>query len=409
MKAVRFHQSFTRYLFSKVLGIITDRAYWERFSALAYDEVPEPALPNENWVRIKTALCGICSSDLMAIFLKGNLDSPLYPFVSFPMILGHEIVGEVVEIGRNVEELAPGDRVVIDPLLPCRTRDIFPPCPSCREGKYPRCQNFAEGSLPPGFMLGANARIGGGWAPFVVAHRTQCFKIPEGIPFEEAVLVEPFSVALHALLSHPPQEGDLVLVIGCGTLGLSAIQGLRALYPGTSIFAIAKYDFQSELVLKFGAAAALSSQDWPSLYHEIARLTRAKAYRPLWGKPMLMGGVDIVYDFVGSAESLEDGLRLTRGGGKVVVIGVEKPKRFEGSPLWFKEIQLVGSMSVGLEEYRGKRRHTFEVALELISQGKVDLRPLLTYTFPLSHYREAIRTCREKRRTKAIKVAFSFP
>lgn len=408
MKAVRFHQSFTRYLFSKVFGVITDRAYWGRFSALTCDEVPEPALPNENWVKVRTALCGICSSDLMAIFLKGNLDSPLYPFVSFPMTLGHEVVGEVAEIGQNVEDPAPGERVVIDPLLPCPTRDISPPCPSCQEGRYSRCQNFTRGALPPGFMVGANARIGGGWAPFVVAHRTQCFKIPEGIPFEEAVLIEPFSVALHAILSHPPQDGDMVLVIGCGTLGLSAIQGLRALYPGTKIFAIAKHEFQRELAIKFGAASVFSSGDRSSLYQEIARGTQAKVYRPLWGKSMLMGGVDTAYDFVGSAESLEDGLRLTRAGGKVVVIGVEKPKRFEWSPLWFKEIQLVGSMSVGLEEYRGERRHTFEVTMDLISQRKVDLRPLLTHTFPLSRYREAIGTCRDKRRTKAIKVAFSF-
>ncbi len=409
MKAVRFHYSLPRYLLSKVFGVITAKAYYGRLSALTYDEVPEPALPNENWVKVRTVLCGICSSDLMAIFLQGNLDSPLFPFVSFPMTLGHEIVGEVAEVGRNVKDLDLGDRVVIDPLLPCRTRGISPPCPSCQEGKYSRCQNFAGGSLPPGFMLGANTRAGGGWAPFVIAHETQCFKLPQGIPFEEAVLTEPFSVALHAILSHPPRDGDLVLVIGCGTLGLSAIQGLKALHPGSRIVALAKYDFQRALATKFGAEVALSPRDRSSYYQEIARLTHAKVYKPLMGKPILMGGVDSVYDFVGSSESLEDGLRLTRGGGKVIVIGVEKPKRFEWSPLWFKEIHLAGSMSVGVEEDRGERRHTFQVTLDLISQRKVNLRPLLTHTFPLSQYREAIRTCLEKRRTRAIKVALSLP
>ncbi|MFQ5874838.1 MAG: zinc-binding dehydrogenase [Dehalococcoidia bacterium] len=408
MKAVRFHHSFTRYLFSKVLGIVTDRAYWGRFSALAYDEVPEPGLPNENWVKVKTALCGICSSDLMAIFLKGNLDSPLYPFVSFPMTLGHEIVGAVAEVGRNVADLVPGDRVAIDPLLPCKTRDVVPPCPSCQEGRYSCCQNFAGGSLPPGFMVGANPTTGGGWTQFLVAHKTQCFKIPEGIPFNEAVLIEPFSVSLHALLSHPPRDGDAVLIIGCGTLGLSAIQGMRALYPGTKTIAIAKYGFQRKLAATFGAEAVLPSRDRAHSYQEIARLTQAKVCRPLVGKPILMGGVDRAYDFVGSGESLEDGLRLTRAGGTVVVIGVGRPERFEWSPLWFKEIHLAGSMSVGLDEYRGERRHTFEVALDLISKGKVDLSPLLTHVFPLPQYREAIRTCSDKRRTKMIKVAFSF-
>lgn len=408
MKAVRFHYSFTRYLFSKVFGVITDRAYWGGGSALTYDEVPEPALPNENWVKVKTALCGICSSDLMAIFLKGNLDSPLYPFVSFPMTLGHEIVGEVAEVGRNVADLVPGDRVAIDPLLACKARDVFPPCPSCQEGRYCCCQNFARGLLPPGFMVGANPTTGGGWAQFLVAHKTQCFKIPEGIPFKEAVLIEPFSVSLHALLAHPARDGDIVLVIGCGTLGLCAIQALRVLHPGTKIISIAKYDFQRELATKFGAEAVLPLRDRAHIYEEVARLTQAKLYSPLLGNPILMGGVDRVYDFVGSAESLEDSLRLTRAGGKVVVIGVEKPKRFEWSPLWFKEIHLAGSMSVGLDEYRGERRHTFKVAVDQIAQRKADLMPFLTHIFPLSEYREAIRTYADKRRTKAIKVAFSF-
>lgn len=196
--------------------------------------------------------------------------------------------------------------------------------------------------------------------------------------------------------------------MGCGTLGLGAIQGLKALYPGTSIIGIAKYDFQKELATKFGAERAFSYGRRADLYQELAQLIGTTVYRPLWGKPLLMGGVDIVYDFVGSAESLEDGLRWTRGGGQVVVIGVGKPKRFEWSPVFFKEIQLAGSMSVGMEEYRGERRHTFEIALDLIAQRKVNLRPLLTHTFPLSRYREAIETSADKGRTKAIKVAFSF-
>lgn len=182
MKAVRFHSSVPRYLSSKVLGVFTRKAYYGGFSALTYEEVPEPTRPTEDWASVKTAFCGICRSDLMAIFLEGNLDSPLYPFISFPMILGHEIVGEVAEVSRNVEGLAPGDRVVIDPLLPCKTRDIFPPCHACQEGRYSLCENFAEGSLPPGFILGTNRRTGGGGPHSSRPIKPSASRSPRGSP-----------------------------------------------------------------------------------------------------------------------------------------------------------------------------------------------------------------------------------
>lgn len=153
---------------------------------------------------------------------------------------------------------------------------------------------------------------------------------------------------------------------------------------------------------------ALSSQDRDGIYRGVARLTGSRVYKPFFGKPILMGGVGVVYDCVGSAASIEDGLRLARARGRVVVIGVEKPKRFEWSPLWFKEISLVGSLSVGLEDDHGQRRHTYQIALDLILEKKVNLKALLTHTFQLPHYREAIRTCTNKGRSKAIKVAFSF-
>jgi len=122
----------------------------------------------------------------------------------------------------------------------------------------------------------------------------------------------------------------------------------------------------------------------------------------------VMGGVAIVYDCVGSADTIETALRLTDGKGKVVVIGVDTPKRFEWTPLWFREISLVGSMGAGVEHFRGRRMHTFEIFLELLWQKKIDVKPLVTHRFRLWQYKDAFKVCLNKQSSRSIKVLFDF-
>jgi threonine dehydrogenase-like Zn-dependent dehydrogenase len=407
MKALVFSFKPLRFAYSKILGRFSTGAYYGRFSALSYKECPEPELPGDEWVRIRTAYCGICASDLHAIFLKGGLDNPTTPFVSFPMSLGHEIVGTIEQTGARVEGLSQGDRVVVNAMLSCVTRGIDPLCPHCQEGNVALCCNFAEGDLPPGLMIGSNKGLSGGFAPFVVAHERQCIRMPEGVGFDEAALADPFGVALRGILQNPPRAGETALVYSCGTLGLSAVMALRTLYPEVRVIAVAKHDFQKELAARFGAHEVLSPG--ASIFEEVAGVTGGRLYKPFRGKPILMGGVAVVYDCVGSADTIETGLRLADGKGKVVVIGAEPPKRFEWSPIWFREISLVGSMAGGAEVFRGKPMHSFEVYLELLAERAIDVRPLITHKFALSQYKEAIATCVNKRSARSVKVLFEFP
>ncbi len=408
MKALQFRFSIPRYAYSTLVGRFKPDAYWDRCSALSYTDIPEPALHTDRWVRVQTQLSGICGSDMSALFLKGALDSPLTPFVSFPMVPGHEVVGRVVELGRAVRRVVVGQRVVINPMLSCTPRGIEPPCPSCQAGEFSLCRNFAEGGLPPGLLIGSNKAVNGGYAPFLAVHEQQCIPVPDAVSQAHAVLTDPVAVTLRAMLRHPPGDGDACVVYGCGILGLGAVACLRALHPHAQIVAVAKYEFQRRLAEKLGATAVLSPRPETELIAAIARLTGARSYRPMRGQPVLMGGVQRVYDCIGNAGTIETSLRICDARGTVVIIGVDVPKRVEWSPLWFREINVTGSMAVGTEQFEGERLHTYEVYLRLVRDGRLNVEELVTHKFALEQYADAFATCAGRGRASAVKVAFEF-
>jgi threonine dehydrogenase-like Zn-dependent dehydrogenase len=406
MKSLIFDFNPARYAYSRIIGSLYTGAYWGKLSALTYGEYPEPELPSDEWVRVRTSYCGICASDLHAIMLRGSMDSPTTPFISFPMVPGHEVTGTIERVGSKVIGLEEGARVAINPVLSCFTRGINPPCPACELGNVSLCRNFAEGDLPPGISIGLNRQINGGFSPYIVAHGMQCLKIPEDVSLEEAALMDPFSVSLHAILQNPPRTNDTALVYGCGMLGLSSIISLRTVCPQSHIVAVAKHSFQRELASRLGAHYVLNPGD--DVIQKVADITRGKVYKTYRGRPVVMGGVAVVYDCVGSADTIETSLRLTGERGRVVIIGASTPRRFEWTPVWFREIALVGSMGGGAEHFRGRRLHTYELFIELLNQGRIDVKPLITHKYPLSQYKDAFHTCVNKQAAKSVKVLFDF-
>ena len=137
-------------------------------------------------------------------------------------------------------------------------------------------------------------------------------------PYATAVLTDPIAVTLRAVLRNPPQRGDTCLVIGCGILGLGGILCLRALHPDARVVAVAKHPFQQEAARRCGAHEVVSPGPEKDLFERVAALTGGRLYRGYFGRPILMGGVARVYDCVGSATTIETGLRLAEGGGRVV-------------------------------------------------------------------------------------------
>ena len=409
MKALVFELNLPRIILSKLLGLISPRAYLSRWAAFQYREIPDIRLPADDWLLIKTRYCGICGSDYKQVFAVGNWDNPMTSLISFPQILGHEVVGTIEKVGPAVKQRRVGERVVLNPWLSCKPRGFKEPCPSCAEGNFSRCHNFHQGIIPPGIHTGNSSAASGGFAPLVPAHESMCFPIPDGISDEQAVLADPFSVSLHAILNFPPAAQDTVVVYGCGTLGLLAVAILRMLYPATRIIAIYRYEHQRVLAARFGATETIPWRPSQDIISRVASIVGADVLTPKHGKPMLNGGVQTIYDSVGTAESVEVGLRICDYRAKIVITGVGTPKRFEWTPLYFKEVAMIGSNAFGLEDFQGARKHAIEIYFDLLSSRGLDVTPILTHRFKLERYADAFLACWDQGSSGAVKVLFEYP
>jgi threonine dehydrogenase-like Zn-dependent dehydrogenase len=407
VQALVYEGSLARVALTRLLGGLTPRAYLGPTAPMQLREIPRPELPAPDWVLLRTRLCGLCGSDYKQVFLEGSADNPMTALISFPQVLGHEVVGVIDSAGPGVRTRRPGERVVLNPWLSCAPRGL-PPCEWCARGELAQCRNFAAGHLAPGIHTGNSRSAPGGFAPWLPAHESQCIPVPEGVSDEAAVLADPFSVSLHAILHEPPPASGSALVYGCGTLGLLAVAILRALHPGVRVLAVARFPHQARLAERLGAGLVLPHRPTLGLIERVAAELGVEVQRPWRGAPMLNGGVDVVYDSVGSAETLEVGVRVTRPRGRIVVTGVAPPRRFEWSPLYFKEIAVVGSNAFAIEEWQGRRQHAMQWYFELLGSRGVDATPIVTHRFPLSRWRDAFLACLDQGRSGAVKVLFEF-
>jgi threonine dehydrogenase-like Zn-dependent dehydrogenase len=406
VQALVFENRLSRLAATRLLAAFSPRAYVGPTAPIRLREIAEPELPGDDWLVLRTRLCGICGSDSKQVFLDGALDNPMTALISFPQVLGHEVVGVVERVGPAVTSRRIGERVVLNPWLSCAPRGL-PPCEWCQRGEYAQCRSFDRGRLAPGIHHGNSAGATGGFAPRLPAHEGQCLPVPDEIADETAVLADPFSVSLHAVLREPPPEGGTALVYGCGTLGLLCIAILRALHPSVRVLAVARFPHQAALARKLGAERALSHRPTAALLEALAEETGAELRRPWRGLPMLNGGVDRVYDSVASGETLEVGLRAAAPRARLVLTGVATPRRFEWTPLYFKEVAVVGSNAFGVEPFEGRRRHAMEWYFELLGRG-VDVGGVVTHRFPLARWREALLACHDQGRSGAVKVLFDF-
>ncbi len=408
MKAVCYDFTIPKYLAARLLGNRFPRIHTSRLSAVSFKEVPDPRLRGPEWVLVEPRLSGICGTDMGTITAKSS--PALAPYVSFPSVMGHEVVADVIEVGEAVDHCQPGDRVVIDPFISCYVRGLEP-CPSCARGLTARCERAAgdesgDQLQAPGMILGFCRELPGAWAERMVVHRSQVFQVPDALSDEVAVLVEPLAVCVHAALKRLPAPGDRVLVLGGGTIGLCMVAALRLLDLDVQIAVSVRYDFQKELALTLGADAAFTGRD--AAVQAAKAMTTVKAHRPPIGPQVYMGGFDVVYDCVGSSSSVDDALRLTRSGGSIVLVGGagELPK-IDWTFVWTQELTVTGTIGYGIETWEGRRVHTFYLTMErLLARPDLPLGRMITHRFSLDEYREALRVNLGRSRAKAIKTVF---
>lgn len=371
----------------------------------------QPALPRPDWVVSRTRLTGICGSEAKQVFgefTDSYNDSALAAYFSFPVVMGHEVVGEVSELGPEAEGLEVGQRVVLNPWLSCAPRGVDPLCPSCAAGDFSICWHFTDGPIAPGIHTGTSKDAPGGFADYFPAHDSMLIPVPDGIPDEVAVLADPFSVSLHSVTRHPPPPGGRALVYGAGALGTTATAILRALHPDVAVMVVARFPAQAALARSLGAEV-IDSEPAQAVLEEAAAWSGGVLQPTPTGLPMAHpGGIDVVYDTVGTTETSEIAVRLLRTRGTLVKSGVNPPERWEWSPLYFKEISWVGSNAFGIEDVEGVRKHAMEHFLALVADGRIDLSGMLTHTFPLAAWRDAFSALGTQTESGAIKVAFDF-
>jgi len=396
--ALRYSKSVPRYLLMRAGAKRLKNLETSRFSPLRLEEVPEPGLPTPDWVRIRPLLSGICGSDLGTI---ASETSPYFsPITSPPFVLGHEVVGAVAEDSGGFRA---GERVVLEPALGCEVRGMAPPCPSCAGGQYALCLNVAKGDIAPGIQTGTCRDTGGGWTEgTLVAHPSQLHRVPDDLPDEAAVAVEPLACAVHAALKLDPGPDDTALVVGAGSVGLFTVAALEQLTGAGRIICVAKHDRQRKEALRLGADEVVHPRE---TYKALPALLGTEVYETEIGKPVVMGGADKVLECVGTAATVEDALRLTRPGGEVALVGMPSARScLDLSALWYKEISLAGAYAYGVEEYHGARVRSFELAIAMAPE--IGLASMVGPRFRLEEYREAIAAARSSGREGHVKVVF---
>jgi threonine dehydrogenase-like Zn-dependent dehydrogenase len=399
--AIQYHRSAFRFLAARgangrVSGALGD-AVAGSLAPLRLLSLPDPKRPNDQWVRIRPRLSGICGSDLALVSAKS---SPyLSPVVSMPFVPGHEVVGDLldeVDAKDGGDRFAAGSRVVIDPVLSCAARGIET-CSQCASGATSRCDHVTAGSVSAGLQTGFCGDTGGVWSGMLVAHRHQLHAVPDELDDKSAVLIEPLACAVHTARRAAVPDGASVVIIGAGTVGLLTLLALRASAHPRQIYVVAKHGHQRERAKALGATEVIEPKQAARV---IRRAAGGSLQTPDRGAQFLLGGVDVAIECTGGT-GLDQALRLVRAGGRVVLSGMPAPN-VDLTPLWFRELELIGAYAS--DTGNGDRRGDFDEAIGLAQTANID--DLVDAVYPLSGWREAIGHALAAGRLGSVKVAF---
>ncbi|MEZ2128645.1 MULTISPECIES: L-idonate 5-dehydrogenase [unclassified Sinorhizobium] len=309
---------------------------------------------------------GICGSDLH-YYNHGGFGTVR---LREPMILGHEVAGTVKALGEGVSSLAVGDRVAVSPSRPCNA------CDYCLKGHQNHCLNmrFYGSAMPMPHIQGA-------FRQRLVAEQWQCHRIADGVSINEAAMAEPFAVTLHAVNRAGALTGKRVLVTGCGPIGALAIIAARA-HGAREIVATDVMDAVLKKALEVGADRVINVAGSPE------RLSDYSADK---------GYFDVQFEASGNERAVRSGLEVLKPRGVLVQLGLGGDVSIPQNMVVAKEIEMKGTFRFHEE---------FDLAVDLINHRRVDLRPLLTDTFPLEDVLKAFETAAD--RTKSMKVQLSF-
>ena len=337
----------------------------EKQHALRLRDIDLPDRLGEEDVRIAVKCVGICGSDLH-YYLHGAIGQFV---VREPMVLGHEASGVVTEVGAGVTKLKPGDRVCMEPGIPDWTSR------AARQGLY---------NLDPAVRFWATPPVHGCLAPEVVHPANLTFRLPDNVSFAEGAFVEPLAVGMQAAVKARVAPGQVAVVLGAGTIGM--MTALAALAAGCA--AVVVTDVQAEKLAIAGRYAGIHPVN-------VAQEDAAEKVRALtdgWG-------ADVVFEASGSPRAFAGMMDLACPGGTVVLVGIPPgPVPFDVSAAQVKELRI---------ENVFRYAHVFPRAVALLASGKIDVKPLVSRTFPFEQAVEAFEFAAEGR-PEVIKTQIAF-
>lgn len=324
-------------------------------------EIPEPG---ENEVLIRVKAVGLCGSDIH-YYEHGKIGDFI---VEKPIILGHEASGEIVKVGKNVVHLQKGQRVTIEPGATCGK------CEHCQNGRYNLCEEVEFLATPP---------YDGAFCEYVVMRSDLVFPIPDQMSYETAALIEPFSVGLHAVSRGNLQEGETVLILGMGPIGLMTAAAAKLHGAGT-VIGVDLEDSRLEKAKEMGATHVINIRT-DSVDDKIMEYTKRR-------------GVDVAIETAGSPAALKSMISAVRRGGRAVIVGMSPE---DESPLNIAQIINKEIDVKGVFRYH----HTYPKAIELLSSGKVNIERMITDSYELEQAEEAFeKSIHDKQNTLKMMI-----
>lgn len=325
-------------------------------------EIKKPIFsPDEVLIKVKGV--GVCGSDVHAY--KGT-----HPFRKPPVILGHEVAGEIAEVGKEVETLKRGDRVTLEPQVVCYN------CSLCRQGKYNLCKEKR--------VLGTSRWLGG-FAEYIAVPEAIIFKLGDKMSFEDAVMVEPLAVGVHTAKMAKLNLGDTAVILGAGTIGLTTLVAVREA-GATRIIATDTEDFNLKMAKQLGALRGVN--------------VKRENLRQIVMDNTSGEGADVVVVAAGVSSLVEDALEIVKKGGTVVVVAImEESAQIDTFKIVYNEVDIVGSWVYGKDD--------FQAVMDLINSERIKPGSFVTHRWPIEKAQQAMEVI-DKKTENVVKIMLTF-